>query len=1154
MLPTNFPKNTEQLSWKESFRKLYKDLFHPLLSDEWRREYLMAVGLNPDRIKKGSEADKKKKAAQKEIEAAYKSIDTFQSKAQKGESKFLSQSDIAQWMTLFKEVKHLYQQIRALIEVIRSEDDELSVEDYLSLLVDLMTVSYFRLHMPALYILMQLTGVIVDEKVTVSKLLDTLGDLDQYYDLHTETEAREFSDAIFLNLAILFIALIDNDQVLRYGWDPLPEQVPSKYPQADLLSRRMLSLYFDKVIKIEKDYTEALETTLDLSFLVLPENQGGPLFLLYMDSEGEFILRLNEQWSARIMVNLPGGMLQLGKSPELSGDLDAEVRIKVYSGLEEAVPDPITVFETDSASFRIGKFLIEGGVSSTGYDFKAVAKHSVLELSSTGNDGFLNAIIGEGTQLHFDFGIGYGPEGWYLVGGVGLNVALHLNKKLFGLTIRILHLGLNSRKEGNQQLVHFESSLSFRLSIGPVLATVERLGLQIQLPLPKGGFKDIDADQLDFGPKWPTGVGFSVDAKVVKGGGFLRMDPEKGEYLGFAELKITELFCLENIALKALAIINTKLPDGQDGYSFLMMISTEFDPVQLGAGFTLNGVGGMIGLHRGLNLDKITAGIKGKKYDYLLFPKDPLANLPLIITGLNDIMPIKKDHHTFGLMGIIGWGTPQILEIKIGLLFEAPAWRFALIGIAKAEIKRKKKVVARLRLDFAIIYDPAKSLFAIDGKLNYSKLLLWKLSGDVAVRIKGGDDPFFLFCAGGFHKSYTPPDNLYLPKKMERMKLVMAEKNPKIQAELFFAFTPNSVQLGMSAHASYKNWGIGFEADLGFAALLKTEPFEFQAEVWGSVYLKFFGASFGLELRGTVKGPRPWLIDLWVTFKIWIWKKTVRVPTIKVGEEATEHLDSIEVAPILVAQLEDERNWQGMVPAETASTVSLRATGDGTDTAGRPLYFHPIGDIHINQSQVPLNRKLDRFGHHRPGDFREFTLELEGLEQADERLMQTFFAPAQYFELSEEEVFQSKPFERYDSGVNIRSRAELLAGSPLEKPGSYEEIIFDVDQQVISRAPKPENEQDYEDYQSGNSLTQSTLGKKRWKEQTGAKQGRQYHRKEEAFTVVDNLSLHPVPEVKGRLSEQEARQLRDALLTQQPALAGRLEVIPWYEVEEQQYA
>ena len=77
------------------------------------------------------------------------------------------------------------------------------------------------------------------------------------------------------------------------------------------------------------------------------------------------------------------------------------------------------------------------------------------------------------------------------------------------------------------------------------------------------------------------------------GGGFLRYIEAEERYEGMLELEYEE-----EISLKAIGLLTTRLPDGRPGFSLLIIITAEFNPIQLGLGFTLNGVGGLLGLNR----------------------------------------------------------------------------------------------------------------------------------------------------------------------------------------------------------------------------------------------------------------------------------------------------------------------------------------------------------------------------------------------------------------------------------------------------------------------------------------------------------------------------------------------------------------------------
>ncbi len=104
--------------------------------------------------------------------------------------------------------------------------------------------------------------------------------------------------------------------------------------------------------------------------------------------------------------------------------------------------------------------------------------------------------------------------------------------------------------------------------------------------------------------KPPNGVGLALDAGVVRGGGYLYLDYDKGEYAGALELVFSGF-----LAVKAIGLINTRMPDGSDGFSLLIVVTAEFGtPIQLGFGFTLVGLGGLLGLNRTMVLEELAQG------------------------------------------------------------------------------------------------------------------------------------------------------------------------------------------------------------------------------------------------------------------------------------------------------------------------------------------------------------------------------------------------------------------------------------------------------------------------------------------------------------------------------------------------------------------
>ena len=85
------------------------------------------------------------------------------------------------------------------------------------------------------------------------------------------------------------------------------------------------------------------------------------------------------------------------------------------------------------------------------------------------------------------------------------------------------------------------------------------------------------------------------------------------------------------------------MPDGSPGFSLLIIITAEFGTgIQLGFGFTLLGVGGLLGLNRTMRLQPLMEGVRTGAIDSVMFPRDVVANAPRIISDLRDVLPARS--------------------------------------------------------------------------------------------------------------------------------------------------------------------------------------------------------------------------------------------------------------------------------------------------------------------------------------------------------------------------------------------------------------------------------------------------------------------------------------------------------------------------------
>ena len=504
--------------------------------------------------------------------------------------------------------------------------------------------------------------------------------------------------------------------------------------------------------------------------------------------------------------------------------------------------------------------LLELGSQANKADIRFSVTQSGFHLLPGDGDSFLQKILPEkGLSVLFDLTLGYSNDrGFYLDGSGGGEIVIPLNKKLGPVSLPSLQLGLRNIAQNDSWMLY--ATMIGRAALGPVTVELDKVGMRLLLvPPPPAEVGNAGIFDIDFDFKPPNGVGLEINARdVVTGGGHLYLDPDKGEYFGVAQLSIKN-----KINAKALGIIQTRLPNGQPGFSFLLMISAEFPAIQLGLGFTLTGVGGLIGIHRRMELEKLQEGIYHNDLDDILFPTDPLKNAFALVSKINRFFPPADGQYTFGLMAQLNWGPKNIITAELGLILEFPEpVRLALLGVLRSEITKKfrgKEFKAlQLQVNFVASIDFDKQFIRLDAALFQSKLLGMQLEGDMALRLKYGANPDFAVTIGGFHPRFQPPA-LELPARMRRLQIVLRSGNPSITVGCYLAVTSNTIQFGVAGLFVFKKWGVGIRGELSFDALFQLSPFRFETDLHLLLAASWKGYDFAsIEVNGTFAGPSPW--------------------------------------------------------------------------------------------------------------------------------------------------------------------------------------------------------------------------------------------------------------------------------------------------------
>jgi hypothetical protein len=827
--------------------------------------------------------------------------------------------------------------------------------------------------------------------------------------------------------------------------------------------------------------------------------------------------------------------------------LQAEAR--VLTGLQIAKDERIVLLGTDTGNrLDVQSMAAKVGLRlATGNTLEFIGELSLSEgrivIKNAGGDGFLNKLLPkDGIEAPFDLTIGWSSQqGIYFVGSAGLEVKLPAHIDLGPIEVQGISIGLRPLLEaGRPPGFDLPIGADVQLQLGPFTAVVQGMGIRALLSYTETG-GSLGPFDLDIGFKPPQGIGLSLDTPAVKGGGYLFFDFEKGEYAGAAELVIKE-----TIAVRAIGILTTKKPDGSPGFSFLLLITAEFKPIQLGFGFTLNGVGGLIAINRGMNIAALAAGVRTNAIDAVMFPDNPVAEAPRIIASLDQFFPVAEGRYTFGLMAIIGWGTPTLISVELGLMIQVPdPVILAILGVVRVQLPDEKAPVINLQANFIGAIDFEEGYMFFFAALFDSRLATYRIEGEMYFLISWGAQPNFIFTIGGFHPAFKPPPLRHLEGPLKRITInLLPTDNPRLTIQAYFAVTANTVQFGASVDFYFKVSKFRVIGYLYLDALFQFNPFYFIVDVGAGLSVMLGSRELlGIHLRGTLSGPTPWHIQGTASFKILFIKIKVRVSK-RFGKTQRQVLPPRPMLPLLLEALRDVRNWQAALPSSAALQVSFREIPEGE------LVLHPAGSLSISQSRLPLNFRFDKVGNERPADYQAFSFAIDQYPEASR--LRNFFAPAEFLQLSDSQRLSRNSFEQLQAGLAARGGNAFFSSDYVERTYEFEQLIIDGPDFFATQPATPlEMEQEeYEAFVHGNAVSRSAQGQRR--REQAAPAASPVQQKAERYGIVSKESLKIATLGGTELlygSEAEARQALRAIETAKPQLASRYQVAPAFEIE-----
>ena len=679
--------------------------------------------------------------------------------------------------------------------------------------------------------------------------------------LETDDDARRLSALLAgLGLVVAFTPLVVEKFFHRridprsfevlFGWEG---HQSSATPAADRISERFVTL----LGRVQGETAGGDEAELDMTatMALVPRDHGGPGLWLSLgfgaggdlDLGGGWHLVIEGDLADAIDLFIPGSTAPDGAGfarfgADVGGSVEVRLERRDEGGQQGQPADPWRLGEV--LEVKAAELGVRIGDREPMLEAVLRLRDAALVVPRPEGGFFRNLVPAGGLRIEFDLGlVADSSPRFHLEGGTGLEVTIPVRTSTPKLQGLHLFLALRTRPEGETAgpPLTLEASAGFATKLGSFTAVLDRFG--IVLPEAAHGISAVPWLKL------PSLIGLGIDGDVVKGGGFILFDPDGGRYAGMLALTVGRW------SVTAFGL----LTDLDQGYSLLIVLSVEFDPPLKGMfGIDLAGVGGVLGHNHGANVPALQAAVRTGAVRTMLFPDDPVAAAPRVLTTLANVFPVRPGSSLLGLGLKLSWSGGLASLIAAVVVETGPTPRVVVLASLVLTAPNPALPIVRLRIDAVGIIDSRRPSVEVDGSLVDSFAGPFALTGDGAFRFHGGDEGLFLLAAGGFHPSYTPPANANLPPQ-RRLTLALPSDNPRLRLELYLAVTSNSIQGGARIEISARKGGFSAEAVLGFDALVERDPCHLTVQIEGRAAIRYDGstmASVGLDLH--VDGPSPW--------------------------------------------------------------------------------------------------------------------------------------------------------------------------------------------------------------------------------------------------------------------------------------------------------
>jgi hypothetical protein len=449
----------------------------------------------------------------------------------------------------------------------------------------------------------------------------------------------------------------------------------------------------------------------------------------------------------------------------------------------------------------------------------------------------------------------------------------------------------------------------------------------------------------------PTGIHLNFGSGPASGGGRLDYQQRPNQRLsGRFGLKLT------------LAQVNALiiLEESQGTLSLFSLLSARFAPgLQLGFGFALSGIGGVIGINRGVDPGALQQQFRSGRLTHALFGDDPIRNATSVIATLGSVFQLRQGAQVFGPSLQISWlklGVGDLFTADLAVLMQLPGpSRIDILGSVRSAIPP----VFRLQLDVHGEIDLASQIIGFHAVIVDSHIMgVFRITGEAIFRWHYGRDAYVVLTIGGFFPGFNPAP-AQLPADIQRVGLSLdlpVSLPIYLRVEGYVAVTANSFQFGGLLEAGIDAGAFGAHGHIKVDALFQFSPFYFESNISAGFRIEILGKTLhGVRMTGHISGPGPIVIRAEIVYETPFflpdisWRDTF---TIGRAEPRIE----TKIGPlfdILGPEIRNPQNLRAENPTDPAVALNKQTT------AAKPR-LSPLGRLVWSQRRLPLGMRLER--------------------------------------------------------------------------------------------------------------------------------------------------------------------------------------------------